>query len=183
MFGAVIIDNRPINTDWLVRFKSFLPKDWGYMCLKNHSVRTLNDYNTLMTSRVLWEAIPFEKVLIFQQDTNLLAPWRPEFEQFDYIGAPWKFQEHGGNGGLSWRSKEHMLKVIERYPYNVSTEGYEDVYFSNHIESVGGKLAPRSVCSQFAVESVFALGAMGVHACEKYLSSEQVKLIYSQYEK
>lgn len=181
MFGAVIIDNRPIDTDWLIQFKSFLPIDWEIVCFKNHSVKTLNDYNTLMTSRTLWEAIPFEKVLIFQQDAKLLRKWDSDFEQFDYVGSPWKFQDHGGNGGLSWRSKEHMLKVIEKYPYNVSAYGYEDVYFSNHIQSVGGKLAPRTVCSKFAVESVFTLGAMGVHAIEKYLTPNEVKLIYSQY--
>lgn len=180
-YGACIIDNRPIDTDWLIKFKSFLPVDWDIMCFKNHSVRTLNDYNTLMTSRTLWEAIPFDKVLIFQQDANLLREGIEDFLEYDYIGAPWKFQQHGGNGGLSWRSKEMMLKVIERYPYNVSAYGYEDVYFSNHIESVGGKLAPRDVCSKFSCESVFTLGSMGTHAIEKYLTPNEVKLIYSQY--
>lgn len=180
--GCVLIDNRPVNTDWLYKFKQKLPLDWEYMVIKNHNTRTLNDYNTLMTSKHLWEMIPFDKVLIFQQDADLLRPGIEEFLEYDYVGAPWKFQEHGGNGGLSLRSKEHMIKVIDAFPYDVSREGYEDVYFSNHISAVGGRLAPREVCSKFSCESIFQLGTLGYHAIDKYLTNEQVKQIKTQYE-
>lgn len=181
-YGAVIIDNRPIDLDWLVEFKSMLPNYWGYMCIKNHNVRTLNDYNALMTSKQLWEMIPFDKVLIFQQDAKLLKYGIEEFTEWDYVGAPWKFQQHGGNGGLSLRSKEMMLKIITSAPYQgPSIDGYEDVYFSNNMEKFGGKLAPREVCEQFSVEGIFKLGTLGYHAIDKYLNHEQVKQIKNQY--
>jgi hypothetical protein len=179
--GAVIIDNRPINTDWLVEFKKMLPRNWEYMAIKNHNIKSLNDYNNMLTSKVLWEAIPFDKVLIFQQDSNLLRTGIEEFLGWDYIGAPWKFQEHGGNGGLSLRTKEFILKVIEKFPYDVSREGYEDVYFSNHIAEVGGKLAPRSICEQFSCESIFTLGTLGYHAIDKYLTPRATHEIRNQY--
>lgn len=181
-YGAVIIDNRPIDLDWLVEFKKKLPKDWGYMCIKNHNVKTLNDFNALMTNRALWEMIPFDKVLIFQQDANLLRDGIEEFMEWDYVGAPWGFQQHGGNGGLSLRSKEIMLKIIDAIPYQgPGVHGYEDVYFCNHMEKVGGKLAPREICEKFSVESIFKMGTLGYHAIEKYLNHDQVKQIKSQY--
>lgn len=180
--GAVIIDNRPINLDWLVEFKTFLPKDWGYMCLKNHNVRTLDDYNRMLTKKEIWEAIPFDNVLIFQQDARLLRTGIEEFLEWDYVGAPWRFQQHGGNGGLSIRSKEMMLKIIKEIPYQgAGVHGYEDVYFSNHMEKIGGKLAPREVCEKFSCESIFKLGTLGYHAIEKHLNHNEVKQIKTQY--
>lgn len=180
--GAVIIDNRPIDLNWLFEFKLKIPRDWGYMCIKNHGVRTLNDYNKLMTSRHLWESIPFDKVLIFQQDSDLLRPGVEEFLEWDYIGAPWQFQQHGGNGGLSLRSKEMMLRIIDGKPYEgPGVDGYEDVYFSNNMERFGGKLAPREICKKFSVESIFELGTLGYHAIDKYLNHDQVKQIKTQY--
>lgn len=183
MFGAVIIDNRPISKDWLIESHlKYVPSDWGFMHIKDHSVRTLNDYNTLMTSRALWESIPFEKVLVFQQDSRLLRQWDPEFEQYDFVGAPIRNCPFPAmNGGLSWRSKEMMLRVIDKYPYNVSAYGYEDIYFCNAMASVGGKLPTLETAKKFSCETMFELGTVGCHAVERYLSSNEVNQIKRQY--
>jgi len=183
-YGAVIIDNRPITLDWVYESHiKHLPDHWGFQIIKNHDVRTLNDYNNLMTSRALWEAVQFDKVLVFQQDSRLLAPWRSEFEQYDFIGAPIKNCAFPAmNGGLSFRSREMMLKIIDSIPYNVSAYGFEDIYFCNQMERFGGKLPTIEVARRFSCETMFELGTIGVHAPEKYLSSEQVNKLYTQYE-
>lgn len=181
-YGAIIIENRlSINEIEEVAMKHFkhLNRHWDFRYIKT-KVRSLADYNQLLTSPVFWDNIKYEKVLIFQHDSELLRSGIEEFLQYDYIGAPWKFQEHGGNGGLSLRTVEVMREVTKKFPYNASL-GYEDVYFSNHVKQVGGNLAPREACSKFSCETIFQLGTLGAHAIDKYLSPEECIQIRAQY--
>ncbi len=179
--GIVIIDNRCSYEELyyhVQKHKQFLPKNWEYIIFNNEYVSNLGDYNKLLTSKEFWDKIPFDKVLVTQMDAEMLRSGIEEFLEYDYVGAPWKFQEHGGNGGFSLRSKNVMLDIIEKYPYQgAGSHGYEDVYFSNHIEKVGGKLAPRVVCEKFSCESIFELGTLGAHAIDKWLTIDQCKLI------
>lgn len=172
--GALIIENRFTSLDEIIeRHAAFLPDDWQVAIIDDAPVKTMADYNKLLTSKAFWEAIPFDRVLIFQHDSGLLRKGIEEFLEWDYVGAPWPWQEHGGNGGLSLRNPKAMIAIIEAFPYNPAVHGNEDVYFSNHMEQARFKLAPRNVCSKFSVESVFALGTIGYHAADKYLTQEE----------
>lgn len=140
-------------------------------------------YNKLLTSVAFWRIFRCNKVLIFQHDSFIFKPLKNKFFKYDYVGAPWKFQTHGGNGGLSLRGVRAMISVCEKYTYNEEQHGNEDVYFSNHLALSGGILAPREICKEFSVESIFALNTFGYHAIEKHLTKEQVDKIKTQYEK
>jgi len=201
--GAVIIETRnlPNLVEVIDDHMKYLPADWDIhiigslfnehilneffkdkceiLSIASESI-TLSAYNEILTNKLFIDRIPFDKFLVFQHDSGILKTWNSNFEEYDYIGAPWKFQQHGGNGGLSWRSKEAMLAVIDKYEYNEAIDGNEDVYYSNNIEAVGYKLAPREVCSAFSCESIFALNTFGYHAINKWLSKEEVATILSQ---
>lgn len=181
-YGAIIIENR-LGLDQIrdvaMKHFEFLDNTWDFRLLKT-KVRTLAEYNQLLTSPKFWESIKYERVLIFQHDSELLRKGIDSFLEYDYIGAPWKFQDKGGNGGLSLRNPEVMFEVTKAFPYNPGL-GYEDVYFSNHIEKVGGNLAPREVCSEFSCETIFKLGTLGAHAIDKYFTKEECEQIRNQY--
>lgn len=146
-------------------------------------------YNELLTSVEFWEKLQgYDRVLIFQHDSKILRDWTEKdnaFLEFNYIGSPWKFQEHGGNGGLSFRNPKVMKSIIEKKAYKFPEDGNEDIYFSNEMfwdESNSKGLAPRLICRLFACESIFELGTLGYHAIDKYLTPEQCKEIETQYE-
>lgn len=182
-FGAVIVENRLSKgqlNEVIHRHKAFLPGSFGLLHIAA-DIGCVEHYNKIMTSREFWEAVPFDKVLIFQHDSGLLRYGIEEFFNYDYVGAPWKFQEHGGNGGLSFRSKKAMLDIIDAWPYRGMADGYEDVYFSNKLRDYGYNLAPREVCKRFSVETIFELGTLGYHAIDKWLSKEQCDKILNQY--
>ena len=86
----------------------------------------ISEYNSMITDAAFWGKIPFNKVLICEHESGILRKGIEEFYEWDYVGAPWKFQYHGGNGGLSLRNPGAMFKTIMRRPYNL-TLGYEDV--------------------------------------------------------
>lgn len=147
------------------------------------TINSLNDYNRLLTSESFWnQLVQYDKVLIFQTDSGILRPGIEDFFEWDYVGAPWKFQDHGGNGGFSLRTPSVMLEIIQGYPWSPQL-GYEDVYFCNEMKVYGiGKLAPREVCFKFSMETIFELGTLGYHAITNYHGRDQVKQILNQYE-
>jgi len=122
---------------------------------------------------------------MFHPDSGILKDGIKDFMKWDYVGSPWSFQQHGGNGGLSLRTPKVMLDIASLHVYrNNGVDGNEDVWFSNimHGSTNFGKLAPRGVCSKFAVESIFQLGTFGYHGIEKWLKPEEVNQIMTQYE-
>jgi hypothetical protein len=164
-----------------VDIKSIYPK-CQFINLKTHI--TVSQYNSLLTNKMFWNRLKaYDRVLIFQSDSMLLKKIPSKFFDYDYVGAPWPFQLEGGNGGLSIRNPKKMIDVIEKFPYEFHRHGNEDVYFSNHLPLAGGSLAPRQVCQQFSVESIFKLGTVGYHAIDKYLTPDQCQQIKNQYKK
>jgi hypothetical protein len=141
--------------------------------------KTMIDYNKLLTNPSFWDHIEYDRVLIFQHDSGLLKSGIEEFLKWDYIGAPWKFQKHGGNGGLSIRNPKVMFNICQKFKYN--HECNEDVWFCNKMKELNMNIAPREVCSMFSVESIYKTGTLGYHAMDKYLSKIQVKTILNQY--
>lgn len=202
-YGLVTVETRPLPniheivenhihyTGWPVTFfhglgnGDFVKKELEGLDVKFRQIEcralTMEDYNNLLTSVEFWKAIPYDKVLMFQHDSRLLRKGIGEFLEWDYVGSPWTFQAHGGNGGLSLRGKEAMLEILEKNSYGgMEIHGNEDVFFCNIMKRQKMNLAPRSVCEKFSCEAIFKLGTFGYHAIEKYLSKGQVEQIINQ---
>lgn len=178
--AAIIIDNRPGLEPVIAAHKRFLPEDWAIYWVKDLATGNAMAYNRLLTSSRFWKSLPADKVLIFQHDSVLLKQGIAEFLEWDYVGAPWKFQEHGGNGGLSIRDTKAMLKVVETFTWD-PMQGNEDVWFCNKLKELDMKLAPREVCARFSCEAIFQMGTLGYHQIESHLGIEECNLIKTQY--
>lgn len=198
--GACIVETRviPNLSEIINNHLKFIPNDWGltiYCSKQNrHLLKgltrearvfylkdrfTIHDYNRLFKSVKFWDSLPYEKVLIFQTDSMLLKKGIEDFLEWDYVGAVWKFQEHGGNGGLSLRSVDVMRYICANYAFS---DRNEDVLFCNIMKSNKiGKLASREVCKKFSCEAIFELNTIGYHAIDKWLTKEQCNIIKNQY--
>jgi hypothetical protein len=106
---------------------------------------SIDEYNRYVIYK-LWRHIETEHCLIVQADGYVLNPtlWKPEFLEFDYIGAPWPIKDDAyidpfgnhqrvGNGGFSLRSKK-LLTVPS------STEVPWEVNFGNFYRHEGAGL-------------------------------------------
>ena len=199
MNALVLLETRPIDVeDCLDRHLKHLPADWVpvVVCsIDNQDMighkkivipritpkSYLHDYNFLFASVDFYDKLlEYDRILVCHQDSGLLRAGIEEFMEWDYVGAPWKFQTHGGNGGLSLRNPEMMRYISLRFPYSRS-QGNEDVYFSNimHREQLG-RLAPPEVCKRFSVEAIYQLGTLGYHNVAGHLPG-QAHEIYNQY--
>ena len=143
-------------------------------------INDIRGYNKLLKSKNFWNKIKEENILIFQEDSRLLREGIEDFYEYDYVGAAWDFYPFVGNGGLSFRHKSSMLKVLE--VCNPENDINEDVYFAWGCNVLKLNLAPVHVANKFSCETQFNLGTLGYHAIEKYLSLEQVNEIKKQYE-
>ena len=204
MNGCCIVETRPItNLSEIIidRHLKYIPKDWGLtiycsslnyefiegvdfgretniIVLENPNL-SLNQYNAMLKNVRFWESLPYDKVLIFQSDSRLLKEGIEDFLEWDYVGAAWMFQLHGGNGGLSLRDTEVMSEICRKSKF---TNRNEDVEFCNYMfENNFGNLAPREICFKFSVETIAMYGSLGTHAIEKWLSKHQCKKILNQY--
>jgi hypothetical protein len=143
-------------------------------------INDIRGYNKLLKSKNFWDKIKEENILIFQEDSRLLREGIEDFYEYDYVGAAWDFYPFVGNGGLSFRHKSAMLKVLE--VCNPENDINEDVYFAWGCNVLKLNLAPVHVANKFSCETQFNLGTLGYHAIEKYLPLEQVNEIKKQYE-
>jgi hypothetical protein len=171
----------------------FLPKDTCLIvyCSENNKhqfagvskyvigLRHRTDFNYLLSTTEFWKTMPTEKVLVGQSDSALLRTGIEEFYKYDYVGAPWKFQDHGGNGGLSLRSKSVMEYITSKFAF---PGGNEDVWFCNIMHERQMNLAPRFENEKFSVETIFSLGTLGYHNIDTYLTQKECKLIRNQYD-
>lgn len=172
--SLILVESR-YNTEPIIkRHLDFLPSGVRVFC-QTKGVHTIQDYNELLTSAEFWRQIKGDRVLVIQHDSELLRTGLESFIEYDYVGAPWRWQWHGGNGGLSLRSQEAMRKTIERVRWNGENE---DVYFSNNLQ---GNLAPRNICEEFSCETIFRLGTLGAHAIDEHLTASECELIRKQY--
>ena len=176
----------PSDTQLVIYYgneNSYLKTKFPNAIFVESRVNTENDYNDLLTTTVFWEGLKANnRVLIFQHDSMLLREGIEEFYEWDYVGARWSFPPYRGNGGLSLRNPNVMLDICRNNKYNLSQHGNEDVFFCNIMNNGNQyKLAPVEVCDKFAVESIFSLGSMGVHAIDKYLSESEYNQIKNQY--
>lgn len=181
--AAVLVENRDIDIPSIIeKHKRFLSDEWEVIHVNDRTVKDGGSYNRLLTSLSFWEGLPYEKILIFQHDSELLRCGIEEFLEYDFIGANIRTIPYPNlNGGLSLRTRQVMIDIIKKFKYTGSPN--EDCWFCQHIAQVGGKLPTKEVAQRFSVETVFGLGSLGIHSVYKYLTPKQIHLIRTQYDK
>ena len=134
-----------------------------------------NDYNLLLSSIQFWNLLHGNKILIYQEDSFIFKNNIEDFIEWDFIGAPWPKNTNDtpncvGNGGISLRTKQIMIDVINKIPIrdtklNESTKIYmknsnlticpEDVYFSLNMQEFNiGRVADFDTAFKFSSESI-----------------------------
>lgn len=144
-------------------------------------------------SRCFWYEVPLHvrtsHILGIQWDSWIVEPssWRDEFLDWDYIGAPWWYQDgmNVGNGGFSLRSTpfaRYIRKHRARYPCLHAMD--DDLYCRKYRAQIQHEAAFRwgtqDVASKFAFECVQPTNGyvpFGFHAAfnfGKVLSEQQL---------
>jgi hypothetical protein len=147
-----------------------------------------------------YSIIPTDTYLVFQADGLLCAPVTAQrlrdFSVYDYVGAPWRNDPApgapwrapgeaanasiapstavGGNGGISLRNKRVLEDIVRSQEW---TGENEDVWLSFRVPAAGGRLPPRALAMQFAVEQVFYRAPLAFHKSWYFLPAEQLRVL------
>lgn len=133
------------------------------------STYTLQEYSKFIV-KDLNNYINTDHVLIFQNDgfiSNVKA-WDEEFLNYDYIGAPWWYDDENnvGNGGFSIRSKK-LLDILSNDDHIQDTDPEDHnicrVYGDYLKKEHGIKFAPERLAEKFSVENGNYSNQFGFH--------------------
>ncbi len=142
-------------------------------------LRNLNDY------------IDTKYCVLIQTDGFIINPqlWDDEYLKYDYIGAPWKYNQHiqtkyideemrkrnpkdvnlVGNGGFSFRSKK-LLEETANCPVEFEARyglHLEDIYICvnnyDYFIDAGIKFAPVELANKFSNDPINRNGCFGFH--------------------
>ena len=140
-----------------------------------------NYYNNLLLSKEFWLKLHGDKILIYQEDSLIFHKNIEPFLNFDYIGAPWPHHKiqilpKQGNGGFSYRSKEHMLRCIDIKDKIINSDACskfkqprelqqlpEDVFFSIGCMILKCKLPTIKQAGDFSTENYVNKTSFGGH--------------------
>lgn len=122
-------------------------------------IRSSREYSRFVL-RELPRHIDTEFVLVSQWDGFVCDPsaWRPEFLEWDYLGAPWPDAPAGqtvGNGGFSLRSRRLLdaaadERLADYHPEDVALgRTYRGLLEREH----GVRFAPEALARRFAYEN------------------------------
>jgi hypothetical protein len=154
----------------------------------------LDDYNNLLYSDFYYENINTEIFLVFQTDTLISYKYKDliyDFLQYDYVGAPWIFNNEVGNGGLSLRRKTKMiekLKYGQKYGFtlcyygNYKTEN-EDIFFSTNIKKNDININKPNFedSKKFSVETIFSDISFGLHKPWLHLNNLEINIMKENF--
>ena len=145
------------------------------------------EYSDLFKSKTLWNSLYGKFVLTFQLDAYILNKLPYNIDYFikmdkSYIGGNtcyvWNeskrenihFPIHNGNGGLSLRKRNDMIKIIDHFgseknileSTKIQTDT-EDVYFVHGCYKLNLPLGNDEPCQHFAIHSIYKEPYFGIH--------------------
>ena len=151
----------------------------GELFIDHMSINSREAYGKFVLQE-LHKYITTDFVLIVQWDGWVINPsaWKPEFLDYDYIGAVWHWHPEGlrvGNGGFSLRSKK-LLELTAQPGFHYKDKNEDELVCHvnrDFLVSNGIKFAPEELARHFSYEMELSnLQTFGFHGqfhMNKYL--------------
>ena len=139
-----------------------------------------NEYNYLLQSSEFYEALPSENLLIMEMDTYLRKPIPDTIFGYDYVAAPYAWDESMSGGGLSFRKRSKMLEICSRY--NIFEPG-QDIYACKGMKAIGASVASFEESMGYFCESCLNKDPVGLHQWWTFfsLNIKEDHYIYKKY--
>lgn len=118
------------------------------------------EYNLFLGSSDFYTTIQTPNIVIMEMDTYFRKPIPPSFFQYDFIGAPFSWDESSMGGGLNFRKRDSMRKITESFPPSPMPN---DMYTCNACKTLGMKIPSFEEGLTFFVESCLYEDPVGVH--------------------
>jgi len=177
-------------------WKNILPNFIEIRALDCDNFENTKLYSDFCKKRELWESLYGDCVLTIQLDT-----WIVNMEQYNidffislnksFIGGNMEYtwgyfdkmhihHEHRNfNGGLSLRKRKDMIKIMEEFPPEQTTDDkisflkeHEDVYFTNGCINLNLPIGDDEVSSHFSLHSKYHTEYFGMHQPNSHVANK-----------
>lgn len=165
---------------------------------EHHRGLFIRAYNRFLTKLDFWESLPGENIFMFQDDSCLCGRNMYKLDlilEYDYVGGPWEDwvfdgykhlflgKKQGGNGGLSFRKKSAMIKLLKNkhlHPATCPSDDVdplpEDVWFCSHPMFSELNIPSYEESKQYFNESIFYTEKpLGLHNVWEYHQSPKLE--------
>jgi len=119
-----------------------------------------NEYNYLLQTAQFYEALPSENLLMMEMDTYLRKPIPDAIVYYDYVAAPYAWDESMSGGGLSFRKRSKMLEICSTY--NIFEPG-QDIYACKGMKAIGAFMPSFEESMEYFCESCLYEDTIGLH--------------------
>jgi ADP-heptose:LPS heptosyltransferase len=126
--------------------------------IKIEPIKSKREYSEFCIKK-LYKYFDTSHVLVVQWDGYILdaGAWDDEYLKYDYIGAPWIYDERNvGNGGFSLRSRKLQYVLVDNFIDVLHPEDQSICILYRYYleEKYGVKFAPFELAEKFAYESL-----------------------------
>lgn len=120
-------------------------------------IASIADYSRFMV-KVLGDHVGSDFTLVIQYDGYVLngRRWEAAFQDYDYVGAPWRRPSGAGNGGFSLRSRRLLQALRDPRIANLVPEDIAICETYRRLLEVeyGVRFAPPEVAGRFSFETL-----------------------------
>ena len=139
-----------------------------------------NEYNYLLQDWRFYSALPSENILMMEMDTYLRKPIPDTIFWYDYVAAPYAWDESMSGGGLSFRKRSKMLEICYKY---TDHEAAQDLYAYKGMKAIGACIPSFKEALKYFCESCLNEDPIGLHQWWTFfsLNIKEDHYIYKKY--
>ncbi len=119
-----------------------------------------DEYTRLLVNSNFYKGLPWENILIMQTDSYLRKQIPDSVLQYDYIAAPALWDQGEMVGGLSFRSKQGLIKITSEFHEEIPSE---DLFISRGCNTLGLRRPGFEEAMTYCAESCLYEDPVGVH--------------------
>lgn len=132
-------------------------------------VQGIQEYNDILKSEEFYQSLSYEHLFIVQTDTYLRKPIDETMFEYDYVAAPWAWDETSAGGGMSYRKRSTMIDICNNFKKNIPME---DAFINEGIKEMGYKMPVFMKGITYIAESCHYDDVMGVHQWWTFLNPD-----------
>ena len=130
------------------------------------------EYNSLQQDVAFYRSLPGDTWIFFEVDCYFRKPIPASWNQYDYIAAPYEWDETSFGGGLSLRKKQAMIAICES---DVPKDQAADHYLCQGVKKLGLKVPEFEEAVTYITESCIYEDPVGVHQWWTFFFPNQIQ--------
>jgi hypothetical protein len=118
------------------------------------------DYNAIFKDPNFYASLPWENLFFIQTDSYFRLPIPETLLKYDFIGAPFEWDECHAGGGTTFRKRQAMIEICQRFQEDIESE---DLFISKGARALGFACPPFEEGIQYIVESCIYEDPVAIH--------------------